>query len=126
MADRRVLLIDDNQTFLTHARRFLEYQPGLQVVGAYSSPLKALTDMVRLKPDVCLLDISMPECNGLRLISKIRRHVPSARIVMLSSHDDESYRAASLEIGAHAFVSKTAMDEDLLQAISSVLPSRRI
>lgn len=115
---RRVLLIDDNRTFLKHARRFLSKFDGIKVVGGLVDPTRALTVARVLAPDVFVIDLTMPGISGLELVPQLRQTCPLARIIILSSHDEAEYRDAALKAGAHAFVQKSRMAEDLPRAIS--------
>lgn len=118
----RVWLIDDNPTFLRIATRFLqEACPGeVTVVGTASGGREALAQTLNPRPEVILLDLMMPDMNGLDLIPCLRAMLPHVRIIALTLLDANCYRSAALAAGADAFIPKTAMNTDLLPAIRQI------
>jgi two-component system, NarL family, response regulator DegU len=114
---RKVLLVDNNQLFLRHVRRFLNRIEDVVVVEATTSPSEAIDIARRDSPDVCIIDITMPEMSGIDLIPKLKELLPSTRVIVLTSHDDPSYRAAARAANADAYVLKDRIGEDLIDAI---------
>jgi len=101
-----VLLVDDNQTFLYSVRMFLRMLPNMEVVGEAHDGLAALKQADELQPDLALLDIALPEMNGLEVARKLQALPRPPKIVFLSIHDSPDYRAAASSLGADGYVSK--------------------
>jgi DNA-binding NarL/FixJ family response regulator len=120
MAERdtiSVFLIDDNATFLSIVKRFLQEQDTIIVVGATSSGEEALAQIQALRPDVVLLDPFTPRASGLKGVSRLRATEPNTGIVVTGFLDVDGYRQAVLSAGADDFVSKASVALDLLPAI---------
>jgi len=115
-----VLLVDDNPVFLSIAARFLRACDDLVVLGAADGGQEALAKAWRLRPQVVLLDLRMPDLPGLEVIPLLRAILPQVGIVVLTLLDGNSYREAALAADADEFVSKAFMDTDLLPAIRRV------
>lgn len=115
-----VLLVDDNPTFLRIVERFLQSQEGLRVVGTASSSQGALEQAQALAPQVVLLDLAMPGTNGLETIPQLRLALPDTRIIILTLLDVQGYRSAALSAGADGFVSKSALNLDLVPTIRNL------
>jgi DNA-binding NarL/FixJ family response regulator len=116
----RVLLADDHALVRRGMRALLETEPNVRVVGEASEGLEALRLCQDLKPDLLILDIGMPKLNGIDVASRALSVHPSARVIMLSMHADESYVLRSLASGAKAYLLKDGTDEDLLPAVRAV------
>jgi DNA-binding NarL/FixJ family response regulator len=113
----RTLLVDDNKTFLAAVRNFLLMVPDVEIVGEAHNGWDAVEMANALNPDLVLLDIVMPEMNGLEVARALKDSSHSTRIVFLSMHDSESYRAAARELGAFAYVGKVDFVADLIPII---------
>jgi DNA-binding NarL/FixJ family response regulator len=109
----KILLVDDSQAFLTAVRRFIHSMNGVEVVGQAHDGLEALAMAAKLMPDLMLLDISMPELNGLEVAKQMQAWPQSPRIVFLSMHDNTGYRAAAQEVGAVGFLYKPNVTAEL-------------
>lgn len=116
----RVLLVDDFPVVREGLKHFLTI-PGLVVCGEASNGKEALELVAALKPDLVLLDLSMPEMNGIEATRQIRQRFPKTRIVMISLHDPTHMAALAKEAGADAYVMKTSSAEELVATIQSVL-----
>ena len=116
----RTLLVDDNRTFLAAVRNFLQTLPDIEVVGEAHDGNVALELATRLQPDLVLLDIVMPQVNGLQVASVLRYQQPRPHIVFLSMHDSQSYRVAARELGARGYVGKGDFVVDLVPLIDSI------
>lgn len=92
-------------------------QPGLTVVGEAANGLEAVELCQRLRPDVVVMDISMPVMDGIEATRRIKQELPGLRVIGLSMHDDHGVARAMQEAGAEAFVSKTVSSAELLQVI---------
>jgi DNA-binding NarL/FixJ family response regulator len=120
-----VLLVDDSRDFLRIAARFLEAHEHIAVVGAVDNAREALAELPRLRPDIIVIDLEMPEVSGLETIPQLRAELPQAGIVALTLLDEDAYRKAALDAGADAFVSKDRAAADLLPVVHRVAEARR-
>lgn len=116
----RILLVDDNTTFLATIRKCLSFLPYVEIVDEAHNGQEALTKAAQLQPDLVLMDIVMPEMSGLDAARTMQQWAHPPRIVFLSMHDNDSYRAAVPELGALAFVSKADFVVELLPLISGL------
>lgn len=117
MSEITLLLVDDHAVLRAGLRLLLDAQPDMQVVGEAGDGSEALALAARLRPDVILLDLSMPGLGGLDALPALRKAAPGARVVVLTMHDDESYLRQALRRGAAGYVLKKAADVDLLSAV---------
>lgn len=116
----RILLVDDNITFLTAVSQCLVMVPDTEVVGHATNGTDALLKVQTLRPDLVLLDIAMPNMTGLEVASRLQSLPYAPRILFLSMHDNESYRAAARELGAVALVGKANFVADLIPIITQL------
>ncbi|TXT39290.1 MAG: response regulator receiver [Comamonadaceae bacterium] len=114
----RILLVDDNQTFLTAVSQCLSMLPEADVVGQVNSGAEALAKVSSLHPDLMMMDIVMPHMSGLEVAAQLQALPNAPRFLFLSMHDTESYRAAARELGAVALVSKANFVADLIPIIT--------
>ncbi len=119
-----VLLVDDNPTFLASARRFVQAE-GLTVVGAVASGRQALEAVTRLHPDLVLMDVAMPDMNGIEATRLIKASPDAPRVIVVTRHDTEEYRAAAAASHADGFVAKSQIGSMLMPAIRTVFPEFR-
>jgi DNA-binding NarL/FixJ family response regulator len=113
----RVLLVDDQAVVRRALCARFHLEPDLQVVGEASTGSEALTLAQTLTPDVVLMDIEMPEMDGIQATTALRRVVPQSAVVILSIYDDAPTRRRAQAAGAVAFVEKRGATEALLAAI---------
>lgn len=118
----RLLLADDHPLFLEGVRRLLEKT--YDVVGTVADGKALITAAQNLRPDVIVVDISMPEMNGLAAAQAIRKTVPSAKFIVLSVHSDQAYVSEAFRVGVRGYVSKRAAAAELLTAVKQVLEGR--
>ncbi len=102
----------------------LDRQSDLAVVGEAGDGVEALELSQAERPDVAVLDVSMPRMTGLQAAREIRAHAPDTRVLLLSMHDDERYFLEGLEAGAAGYVLKRAADTDLIDAVRTVAGGR--
>lgn len=117
----RILLADDHAVLRAGIRLLLNSQPDFDVVGEAASGIEALTLARQTQPDLILLDLSMPSLGGLDALPTLRQQAPSARILILTMHDDPQYLRQALKSGAAGYVLKKAADVELLSAMRAVL-----
>ena len=115
--ETRVLFVDDHQVIRQGLKKLMSGHPSIQVVGEAANGREALELTRRHKPDVVVMDVSMPEMDGLEATRRIKADLPGVRIIGLSMHDDEHLAHAIRQAGAETLVSKTASASDLLKAI---------
>ncbi|MBX3001000.1 MAG: response regulator transcription factor [Caldilineaceae bacterium] len=116
----RILIVDDHAILRSGLRLLIENQPNVEVVGEAESGVEALKKARALRPDLILLDLSMPDGDGLSVIPQLRRELPSTRILILTMHDDASHLRQALDAGASGYVLKKAVDQELIMAIRAV------
>jgi DNA-binding NarL/FixJ family response regulator len=119
----RILIADDHEVVRQGVRAVLEGQAGWVVCGEASSGRQAVAKAVALQPDVVVLDISMPEMNGLEATRQLRRSV-SAKILILTMHESDQVVTEVLDAGAHGYVLKTDAGRTLVEAIRALLGHR--
>ncbi|HXF69381.1 MAG TPA: response regulator transcription factor [Thermoflexus sp.] len=116
----RVLIADDHAVFRAGLRMLLGAQPDIEVVGEAGDGWQTLKQAERIRPDVILLDLTMPGMPGLQTLALLRRQVPDAKILILTMHEDEAYLRQALAEGAAGYIIKRATDEELVTAIRAV------
>jgi DNA-binding NarL/FixJ family response regulator len=116
----RVLVADDHAIVRTGIRHVLEGEPGFEVVGEASNGAEAIELALALKPDVAVLDISMPGISGLQAAAELRRGSPETRVLILSMHDNAEYVLESLRAGVHGYLLKGTAAAELGDAIRAV------
>ncbi len=120
MAKTRILLADDHAILRAGLRLLLNAQPDLEVVGEADNGVKVLSLAETLRPDLILLDLTMPGLGGLDVMRALKQVLPESRVLILTMHDDESYLRQALALGAAGYVLKKAVDSELLNAIRAV------
>ncbi|MGA3242395.1 MAG: response regulator transcription factor [Bryobacteraceae bacterium] len=118
----RVLLADDHPLTLEGLRAFLE--PHLEIVGTVTDGRALVEAALRLKPDLSILDITMPLLNGIDAAIQIKKSLPELKLLFVTMHINPAYLEAALNAGATGYVLKSAAREELLGAIGSVLDGR--
>ena len=116
----RIVLADDHTVMRNGLRLLLERQPDFEVVGEAADGRKTVEVCEALKPDAVVLDIAMPNLNGIEAARQICAKVPKTAIVILSMHSDEGYVLRALKAGARAYLLKDSAEADLINAIRVV------
>lgn len=116
----RVLLADDFEVVRRGVRAILEQQPDIEVVGEVCDGRQAVQKTGELAPDVVVIDISMPELNGIDATRQIRHASPDTEVVVLTRHNSEAMTRGVLKAGARGYVLKSDMGSDLMRAIRTV------
>jgi two-component system response regulator NreC len=116
----RIILAEDHAVMRRGLRLVLEEQKDFQVVGEASDGREAVTLAETVKPDVAVLDITMPNMNGIEAARQISAKQPGVSIVVLSMHSDEGYVLRALKAGARGYLLKESPETDLIHAIRSV------
>lgn len=120
MAPMTVIIADDHVAVRKSLRLMLECDPDLKLVGEAADGLEAIRTVHALQPDLLLLDIKMPQMNGLEVLQYLRNEKNPVAIIVFSNHSDQLYVDATERLGAAAFVSKSAGMDALMEAIHSV------
>jgi two-component system response regulator NreC len=116
----RLMLVDDHEVVRTGLKTFLESQEGLDVVAEASSGGEALRMAEEFNPDVVVMDISMPDMDGLETTRRMRVSSPDCKVLALTVHTDKQYFFEMLSAGATGYVTKQSAAEDLVDAIHAV------
>jgi DNA-binding NarL/FixJ family response regulator len=122
-AQPRILLVDDNSAILVRAAAMLSHD--YAVVGTVNDGPAALAAVAELRPDVVVLDISMPGMSGFEVARRLRKSGAAPPIVFLTVHDDEEFVLAAEAAGGAGFVVKHRLTTDLPHAVMEVLAGRR-
>ncbi|MBN9103723.1 MAG: response regulator transcription factor [Propionibacteriaceae bacterium] len=114
----RVLLVDDHPLFRAGvAQRLVEVDPALEIVAEFGSVREVLEYTSRARPDVVLMDIAMPDGNGIDATRQLTKNLPGTAVIILSIYDDIQYIEAALEAGAAGYLLKTVQGQELAAAI---------
>jgi DNA-binding NarL/FixJ family response regulator len=116
----RILIADDHEVVRQGVRAVLEQQPGWLVCGEATTGREAVAKAIELRPDVVVLDVSMPELNGLEATRQIRQVLP-AKVLILTVHDSDRLVTELLDAGVHGYVLKSDAGRTLVDAIRAVL-----
>ena len=120
----RVLVIDDHAILRSGLRMMLNAQVDITVIGEAADGRNGIAEALRLNPDVVLMDITMPDINGIDATREIKRRLPDVRILILTMHENEEYLFQGLRAGASGYILKEAADTELIQAIRTVQSGR--
>ena len=118
MSRPRVLIADDHEAVARHVCRLLSRQ--CEVVGSVRDGRLVLETAARLRPDVVLLDLSMPHVNGLEVLRQLKRLEPAIDVVVVTMYSDEAVAQEALKSGASGFVLKSDIGHELLPALDAI------
>lgn len=117
----RLLLVDDQRLMREGLRTLLDMEPGLQVAGEASNGQEALDAYAALLPDVVLMDVRMPVLDGVEATRRLRQRWPAARVIILTTFDDDEYVFEGLRAGALGYLLKDVSIHELAEAIHTVM-----
>ncbi len=117
----RIVLADDHTVLRSGLRLLLINQSHLIVVAEASTGIQALVAVTEHQPDVLLLDLNMPEADGLSIIPQVRQNAPNTKILILTMHEDGNYLQQAIQAGASGYLLKKVADVELLMAIEAVM-----
>jgi two-component system response regulator NreC len=120
MTALRIFLADDHSVMRQGLRALVSAQADMNVVGEADNGRTALLRASELKPDVVVMDVSMPELNGIQVTERLKRVCPKIKVLVLTAHDDSGYLRQLLEVGASGYVLKKVAAEELISAIRVV------
>jgi len=122
--DVGILLADDHSIVRTGLRSVLESEPGMIVVAEAANGREAVRLSEQFKPDIAIVDIAMPQLNGIDAVAQISKISPNTRSLILSMHSDETYILRALSAGAKGYILKDAAEDEILPATKSVLQGK--
>lgn len=120
MSALRVLIADDHEVVRAGVRSLLESQPDCEICGEAATGHQVVALAQQLKPDIAILDITMPELNGLEAARQILKAVPDVRVLILSVHESEELVREILDTGAHGYVLKSDAGRELTAAMQAL------
>ncbi|MCD6672102.1 MAG: response regulator transcription factor [Burkholderiaceae bacterium] len=121
----KVLLADDHAVVRAGLRALLQAQPGIEVVGDVANGREAVRESQRLHPDVVVMDIAMPELNGIEATLQMQDVCPSTQVLILSMHATNEHIFRALRAGAHGYLLKDSAGVEVVQAVRDVHAGRR-
>jgi DNA-binding NarL/FixJ family response regulator len=121
MSRIRILLVDDHDLFREGLAGIISTQPDLQIIGEAGDGLEAIVKARELKPDLIMMDIQMPGCDGLEATQKIKRELPEIVIVMLTVRDEEEKLFEAIRSGAQGYLLKNIRSHDLLDGLRGAM-----
>jgi two-component system, NarL family, response regulator NreC len=120
MAKIRVLLTDDHTLFRQGIKTLLSADPAMEVAGEACNAAEAVAKAAEMRPDIVLMDISMPGLSSFEATRQIRRNRPETKVLFLTMYDDEDYLAEGMEAGASGYVLKDSPSDQLMMALGEV------
>lgn len=120
----RILLADDHTILRAGIRALLDMEPTFQVVGEVDNGKDAVYYAGQLKPDLIIIDLSMPKTNGTEAIQRIKSRYPETKILVLTVHKTEEYIHAALKAGASGYILKDDTSSELINAINNILQGK--
>ncbi len=120
MTTLRVLLAEDHEVVRTGLRALIDASPGMKVVAEAENGMEAITRTRELKPDVVVMDVSMPVLDGANATERLTREFPQVKVLALTAHEDRGHLTRLLQAGAAGYVPKRAAADELVRAIRTV------
>jgi len=121
MKKLRILLADDHKMVRDGLRLLIDGQPDMRVVGEAANGHEVLQKARELNPDVVVMDLSMPELNGLQATERLKAELPEIKVVAMTANEDESYLRQLAKVGAVGYVLKRSASDELVKAIGTVV-----
>lgn len=122
----KIAIVDDHAVVIDGLRNMLAAYPDLEIVYTSQSGISLLENLPSFKPDILLMDIQMPEINGIDLCKQVTRQYPEVNIIVFSSFDDSSYVRQVFRAGAKGYLLKNAEKEAIVKAVESVLAGEEV
>src|SRR5688572_8742669 len=124
MQQTKILLAEDHNMVREGIKMLVNAEPDMEVIGEAANGREAIAQAKTLHPDLLVMDISMPELNGLKVTEKLRRELPSLKILTLTRHTDEAYLQQLIKAGVNGYVLKQSAPDELIHAIRTVTAGR--
>jgi DNA-binding NarL/FixJ family response regulator len=121
----RILVADDHGLMRRGTRALLEARHGWRVVGEAANGREAVEKAIRLKPDVVIVDISMPELDGVEVVRQVRQAIPDTKVLVLTMHESDQMVQRALDAGALGYILKSDLTECLAVAVRAVSEGKR-
>ena len=121
----RILAVDDHPLFRSGIAALLATQPDMSLVAEASNGREAIQQFRAHRPDITLMDLQMPEMNGLDAMTAIRGEFPEARIIMLTTYSGDMQVMRAMQVGARAYLLKNLLDKELLEPSAGSMPGKR-
>ena len=122
----RVLLVDDNREFLDAVMRFLSVDKQYKIIGHTLSGREALDQIGQLRPDLVLLDLAMPDINGLEITRQVKAMPEAPCVILVTLYDNDEYRSAAKAVQADGYITKSDLGTQLLPLINSLIVHQQI
>lgn len=122
----RVMIVDDHPIVRQGMQNILSNTEEICIVGEASDGIEAIEMAIRLRPDVILLDIQMPNVDGIQCLRRLKKEVPDLRIIILTHFDDEQFLLKAFQEGAHGFLLKNVSVDELIRAIQTVAQGKML
>ncbi len=126
MAKLRIVLADDHALLRAGMAVLIDAQDDMEVVAQAATNPEAVEAVARAKPDIIVLDLSMPGGNSVKTIETLRERFPATKILVLTMHDDSGYLRATLAAGCAGYLVKTATDLEMLSALRTIAQGRTV
>jgi DNA-binding NarL/FixJ family response regulator len=123
---KRILIVDDNPTLRQGLGSLLSIHRNYEIAGEAGDGLEAVESVERLRPDLILMDISMPRMDGMAATREIKKKWPETKILAFTVHDSEEYIQAMLQAGADGYVLKDSIREVLIRSIENVMEGKQV
>lgn len=120
MGTIKLMLVDDHDVVRTGLRSYLETQPGLEVIAEAKNGLEALEQAEKAQPDIVLMDVTMPDMDGMEATRQLKHLYPECQVLVLTVHSDKQYFMQMLAAGASGYLTKQAAADELVAAIQAV------
>jgi two-component system response regulator NreC len=120
MKKLRILIADDHEVVREGVRAMIEQEPGWEVCGVATNGREAVALAVKLKPDVVVVDMTMPELDGVQVVRQIKRALPQTEMLVFSAHESESIIAEAFAAGAKSYIRKADAGRHLISALRSL------
>ena len=117
----KILLADDHKLFLEGLAELIKKRPDIELSGQAKNGLQAIEEAEKIKPDIILMDIAMPELNGIKALKRILAKFPDMKFIMLSMYNSRELIVESLRAGAQGYILKECTSDELYEAIKSVI-----
>ncbi|MBQ9574036.1 MAG: response regulator transcription factor [Synergistaceae bacterium] len=117
----KIILADDHKLFIEGLAELMKKKPELELTGQAKDGLQAVEQALKVKPDIILMDIAMPELNGIKALKKILPQLPDVKVIMLSMYNSRELIVESLRAGAKGYILKECSSEELYTSIRTVM-----